>query len=422
MTEIADPGLKRSLSWIAATVALMAACVIPAHYFFTAYSYESARIRAAAIQAADALSEQIYLEPAFWQFNVKRMQQTLFALQQGPEMPYQRVFDLRGELLVDAGSAPAAPTLRRSAELTDGVRTVGRVEVAETLRPVWRGTLLSAGLGAALGLAMFVALRVLPMRALMHAAQRLEASRGELDAIQQELLRSERLAALGQLTATVSHELRNPLGTIRTSVFTIAAKIRGAGLGLEPVLERIERNVARCDAIIGELLNYARSQELALQPVVIDAWLDEVLDEQALPDGVVLGRALHSAATLPVDEERLRRVMVNVLNNACDALTDAGEAASARSDRIITVESRKLSDRVEILVGDTGRGIPSDVLPKIFEPLYSTKNFGVGLGLATVKQIMEQHGGGVSITNRLSGGAEVRLWLPLYDGPQSAAS
>ena len=421
MTREADPGLRRSLTVIAAVIATLAALVIPAHYFLTAYNYESARIRTEATRAAEALSEQIYLEPAFWQFNIKRIEQILFALGQGQDTLQRRVLDLESNLVIEVGEAPATPTLRRVAQLTDGVRTVGWIEVTETLRPVWRGTLHAAGLGVALGLAMFVALRILPMRALVFALERLEVSRERLDAAQHELLRSERLATLGQLTATVSHELRNPLGTIRTSIYTIAAKIRNRGLGLEPALDRMERNIGRCDAIIGELLDYARIQELSLQPIAIDPWLAAVLDEQSLPEGVVLQRALKSGATLPVDEERMRRVLVNVLDNACDAVSENQEDDPDTRDRIVMVESRILGNRLEIIVGDSGPGIPGEILPKVFEPLYSTKNFGVGLGLATVKQIIEQHGGGVTITNKFGGGAEVNLWLPLKkESPEAA--
>jgi signal transduction histidine kinase len=417
MAREADPGLRRSLTVIAAGIATLTALVIPAHYFFTAYNYEAARIDTEATRAAEALSEQIYLEPAFWQFNIKKMEQMLFALGQGQDTLQRRVLDLQSNPVVEVGKVPANPNLQRVSQLTDGVRTVGWVEVTESLRPGWRGTFFSGGLGIALGLAMFVALRILPMRALVLALDRLEISHQRLDAAQHELLRNERLAALGKLTATVSHELRNPLGTIRTSIHTIAEKIRARDLGLEPALERVERNIGRCDTIIGELLDYARVRQLTLQPIAIDPWLEALLDEQSLPAGVVLGRTLGSGATLPIDEERLRRVLINLLDNACDAVTENQDDDPEAWDRIVTVESRSLGNRLEITVGDTGPGVPGNVLPKVFEPLYSTKNFGVGLGLPTVKQIIEQHGGGVTITNKISGGAEVHLWLPLNSKP-----
>jgi signal transduction histidine kinase len=112
------------------------------------------------------------------------------------------------------------------------------------------------------------------------------------------------------------------------------------------------------------------------------------------------------------DTDRLRRAVINVYENACHALAQASEAGGKRTCRI-TVETRVRRNRYEIIVSDSGDGIPQETLPKIFEPLFSTKNFGVGLGLPTVKQIMEQHSGGVEAGNGRRQGARFVLWLPL---------
>ena len=232
-----------------------------------------------------------------------------------------------------------------------------------------------------------------------------------LEAAQHQLIQKERLATLGQLTATVSHELRNPLGTIRGSLFLIAQRVRDKGFGVEFILDRADRSIARCDNIIGELLSYTRTRDLDLQRTKLDSWLVEVLAEQALPRGVSLQQTLRAPVEVSLDPDRFRQVVVNILRNACEAL--AGVAEGGGGNSLLRIKTRVAANRAEILFEDTGPGIPADVKEHIFEPLYSTKGFGVGLGLPIVQQIMEQHRGGVEITSEVGQGTQVLLWLPL---------
>lgn len=239
--------------------------------------------------------------------------------------------------------------------------------------------------------------------------ENLQGSAKQLRAAQDDLLRKERLAALGQITATVSHELRNPLGTIRTSIFGVRERTRG--LGLERALDRIDRSITRCDEIIADLLEFTRTRELAREATAFDGWLDGVLDEQHIPDGVALRRDLGAGVELDIDPERLRRAVINLIDNACQAVTDG--AADGGRERVVAIETRAADGRLELAVADTGPGIPADVLPKVFEPLFSTRSFCVGLGLPTVRQIVEQHGGGIDITSEEGRGTRAVLWLPL---------
>ena len=224
----------------------------------------------------------------------------------------------------------------------------------------------------------------------------------------------ERLATLGQLTATVSHELRNPLGVIRTSAFIIKEGRTDTNPRVPRALERIERSVVRCDRIIDELLDFTRISGLEPEPTPIDAWLDATLKEQALPAGITLRRDFGLAGTtVPFDHDRFRRAIINVFDNACQAMTgEVDPEATDADDAVLSVRTRRKNGRVEVIFEDRGPGIPADVLPKIFEPLFSTKGFGVGLGLPVVKQIMEQHGGGIEIETAEGHGTKVCLWLP----------
>jgi PAS domain S-box-containing protein len=244
--------------------------------------------------------------------------------------------------------------------------------------------------------------------------QRVEERTAELRTAQGELVKSERLATLGQLTATVSHELRNPLGAMRTSMYVVEKKTDADDQRLRAAIDRVNRNITRCDQIIDELLDYTRIRDLNIQQTNINNWLGAVLSEQTVPDGVEVTRKFRAGgARVPADSDRLRRAVINIFENACQAVTDARRNETLPQAPEVTVETRLKNDRLEILITDNGPGVPVEIREKIFEPLFSTKNFGVGLGLPTVRQIMKQHGGGVTIGEKRGGGAKFALWLPL---------
>lgn len=250
-----------------------------------------------------------------------------------------------------------------------------------------------------------------------HLEERVAERGRELEAAHDELLRKERLATLGQLTATVSHELRNPLGAIRPSLFLIKRRVEEGDERMRHAVERIERSVTRCDHIIDELLDFTRIRTLERETLPFDRWLEELLDEQPIPEGIALQleRGL-AERRLSIDPHRLRRAVINVVENAIHALQEERpDDAPAGEPPRLTVATAERDGRIEIRVEDNGPGIPEEILPKVFEPLYSTKGFGVGLGLPTVKQILEQHGGDIEITTEHGRGTTMVLWLPSAD-------
>jgi PAS domain S-box-containing protein len=261
----------------------------------------------------------------------------------------------------------------------------------------------------------------------------------KLEEAQAELVRQARLSALGQLMAVVSHEVRNPLNTVRVALFSMGDIIRrGDEERARRTLDLAERNIVRCNNIISELLDYTRCRTLDRQLTRVDVWLDAVLNElqsplmgQVIPGDIVCARDLNSGAQLAIDREHLRRAVVNVVQNAVHALEDAtlgqaqdDESNDEESQKRLSVSTRVVRDgelfRLEIIVSDTGPGIPGDELEKVFEPFFSTKSFGVGLGLPIVASILEQHGGGVSIESQVGQGTGVTLWLPVEGGGQES--
>jgi signal transduction histidine kinase len=285
---------------------------------------------------------------------------------------------------------------------------------------------------ASVGLSLFLVLDLVGLAiSLMHFRQmaereaaaselrrRVDERTTELRAAQVELLRNERLSTLGQLTATVAHELRNPLSSIRNTVFSIKEATARGSLDLERPITRVERNIGRCDRIISDLLEFTRNREIHRALTPVDSWLDEVLSDQRIPKGIQLVRKLGAPnCQAALDVDRMRRVVINLLDNAVHALT----ARESARERTITVRTNAAADRFELTVEDNGPGIPADVLPKVFDPLFSTKSFGTGLGLPTVKQIVDQHGGKIDISSEPNNGTRVVVRVPLADTEKKAA-
>ena len=244
---------------------------------------------------------------------------------------------------------------------------------------------------------------------------------------QDEALRKGKMAQLGNLTATVAHELRNPLSTVRTSTYLLTRKIKDKGLGVEPQLQRINNGVIRCDNIITQLLDFSRSKAVKAEPTVLDVWLEKLIQAEAqkLPELVSI-ECYFGLGDKLVDLEpgRFERAIINLLSNASEALVGKGDDPKARFTEtpVIALKTKLTSRGAEISVTDNGPGISAENLSKIREPLFTTKNFGTGLGISAVEQILEQHGGGLDIDSVEGKGATFTLWLPIHhDSGEQAA-
>jgi diguanylate cyclase len=236
-----------------------------------------------------------------------------------------------------------------------------------------------------------------------------EANRN-LHGAMEKLSTTERLATIGQIAATVGHELRNPLASIRSSMELLRKQTSGRELGVERALDRIDRNTERCANIISDLLNFARKKELVSEPTRIAGWLSEILDEHPLPAEIALDRDFRATDEIPVDRQKLRQVIVNLIDNATQAMT-ATDWQPAQARRII-VRTESVDRGVRLSVVDNGPGIAPDVLPRIFEPLFTTKSFGIGLGMPMVRQIVELHQGTIIVDSTVGKGTTIQISLP----------
>lgn len=242
--------------------------------------------------------------------------------------------------------------------------------------------------------------------------------------LETEMAKKSKLAQLGQLTATVAHEIRNPLGAVKTAAFLIDRKTKDKALGIESQMLRINNGIARCDAIITELLDFTRSKALSLSAQNVDEWVEGVVAEErkGIPQEVrlICEPTVGQIATM-FDTGRMRRVLINLLSNAAEAMVGKGNDPSMRvtENPCIRVRTRLRGDMIEIEVADNGPGISEENIRKIREPLFTTKSFGVGLGIPAVENILEQHGGGLRIESTLGLGATMTASFPLR-APEAA--
>jgi signal transduction histidine kinase len=258
------------------------------------------------------------------------------------------------------------------------------------------------------GMAEIVAMR-------QHELERRVAERtAELTAAQHELMKQERYSAIGQLAASVAHELRNPLGAAKNTVHTIQEIAKTGQIDVARPVGRLERSLTRCERIIANLLDYVYVGEPKRRAASFELWLGAFLDMQALPPGISLVRDFAaSEAVIAIDAGRLQLVIANVIDNATQAIMDHTDGQPAGT---ITIATAIAGERLTLSIADTGRGIDAENMPRIFESLFSTRSFGMGLGLPTARKIVEQHDGAIAVASEPGEGTRVTITLPLAGG------
>ena len=227
------------------------------------------------------------------------------------------------------------------------------------------------------------------------------------DAYQYEYLqrqkRIERLVAIGQMAGGIAHELRNPLNVVRTSAFYLQhAKQPNAEKQAEH-LERIARQVAVADSVITALSDFAKLPLPEFRAVPVKILLDESLAGVQLPDSIAV--VVHCQENVPAvfgDSRQLFVVLTNLIRNAVDAMPAGGQ---------LTLSAEPADEQVQIVVADTGAGIEAEEVLRVFEPFYSTKARGIGLGLALTRAIVENHGGKISVSSTFGQGSHFFVLL-----------
>jgi signal transduction histidine kinase len=241
----------------------------------------------------------------------------------------------------------------------------------------------------------------------------LKASLTDLAAAHDQLVRSERLAAIGQLASTIGHELRNPLGVISNAVYLLRGDLGPAPTdAAERHLATAEREVSAATVIVSDLLEFARQRDPVLTEIDVAALVDEVVSVLPPPTNISLSREL-PADTLLVfaDRDMLRQVVLNLLGNAYQAMPDGGRARVS-----VGVDNGS----VLVSIADSGVGMTDDVRERLYEPFFTTKARGVGLGLAVTKRIVDAHRGDITVESQPDIGTTFVVRLPRLTLPHQA--
>jgi PAS domain S-box-containing protein len=247
--------------------------------------------------------------------------------------------------------------------------------------------------------------------------QRVEERTRELRDAQEQLVRQEKLATLGQLAGGVGHELRNPLGVINSAVYYLKLVQPDADEKIKKYHLIIEQEVNTAGRIINDLLDFGRIVSPDRQPVSVPELLQRVLTRFPLPASVQV--QLRIPARLPkvfADPLHLEQVLGNLTTNAGQAMKEGGTLTiSVRSSRPPASIALPPGSCLMIAIKDTGTGISPENMKKLFEPLFTTKLRGIGLGLAVSKKLAEANGGTIAVQSEPGKGSTFSLYLPVKD-------
>jgi two-component system sensor histidine kinase PilS (NtrC family) len=249
--------------------------------------------------------------------------------------------------------------------------------------------------------------------------------------MERDLRRSEKLAAIGQLSASIAHEIRNPLASISGSIQVLQRRTPTLADDREAqrLMQIVLRETDRLNTLITDFLLYARPAPRHVIAVPLADLVDDVLRmfEAVRPRDVTVETRLAPGLLLRADPEQLRQVLWNLVLNAAQAMEKGGrleiraEAAGGPPQEALSGrrnEEQAQPEWVEIAVSDEGVGIPMDALDRIFDPFFTTKRGGSGLGLAIVHRIVEQHAGNLRVESTPGAGTRIHVRLPVR-GPAS---
>jgi signal transduction histidine kinase len=229
----------------------------------------------------------------------------------------------------------------------------------------------------------------------------------ELRDTQEQLVRREKLATLGQLAGSVAHELRNPLAVLSNAAYFLKRTLADADEIITEYLDIIASEVHKSDKIVSDLLNFSRTrlaERAEREETMVSGLVARVLAEQPPPKQIEVSNQIDRG--LPpvfVDPQQMGQVLTNLIINACQAMPTGGR---------LTLSANVSENRVSLLVSDTGYGIPPENMENLFEPLFTTKAKGIGLGLAVSKRLVEANGGSIGVESEEGKGSTFIVKLP----------
>lgn len=226
----------------------------------------------------------------------------------------------------------------------------------------------------------------------------------DLKEAQAQLVRSEKLAVLGKMAGGVGHELRNPLGVMNNAVYYLKTTLNDTEETTKEYLEIISSEIYNADKIVSDLLDFSRVKPAEREKTALSELVAQVLEKHQAPENVEVTAAIPpDLCTVFVDPGKIDQVLVNLVTNAYQAMTDAGR---------LTVRAREEQNKVSLSITDTGCGISKANMQNIFEPLFTTKARGIGLGLAVSRSLVEASGGSIKVESEEGKGSTFTLILP----------
>jgi PAS domain S-box-containing protein len=293
----------------------------------------------------------------------------------------ERILELKSE--ATAGKRQSEVLKKPIADYLSGKEFIERGEIAYITpsgRRIWLGlalTPLKDGRGTAIG-------QLLVFTDLTH-----------LKAIESQMALRDKLSSLGEISAGIAHELRNPMAVIAGYTKLLSKKAEGA---LQPPVEAIAKEIAVMDRIISDFLSFAKPAELTLSAINVKAMIEQcVASVTGERNDIAAEVALDGSLSVKGDEIFLRQALINLLQNSVEAMPQGGSLTVKSSP------SRGTEGFLDITISDTGHGVSDDVKNKIFLPFFTTKEKGTGLGLAIVHKIIISHGGSISVESSEKG-------------------
>jgi signal transduction histidine kinase len=235
--------------------------------------------------------------------------------------------------------------------------------------------------------------------------KRVEERTRELRETQEQLIRQEKLAVLGQMAGSVGHELRNPLAVITSALYYLKLVQPDADGKVKKYLNIIETETRTAEKIINDLLDFARIKSVDVEAVSASELVIRILERYHVPEAVSV--RIEIPEDLPkfyADPRQMDQVLSNLVINACQAMSAGGE---------LIITAYQQDKMIAIAVNDTGEGIPQENMKKIFEPLFTTKSKGIGLGLAVSQKLAEANGGRIEVQSEAGKGSTFTLVLPI---------
>jgi signal transduction histidine kinase len=244
--------------------------------------------------------------------------------------------------------------------------------------------------------------------------EELQQANNQLIETQIQLVRTEKFGAVGELSAGVAHDLRNPLGAIRNGIYFLKSRLaKSSELSTEPkvaeYLKVMDERITQCDKIIEGLISFTRISTPVYSLVTLSEVLESTFAGVETPGGISVVRDYgETDVHVQADPLQLLRVFTNLIANANEAMLEGGE---------LTVAVRSAGPCAEVAITDTGPGISPEGLKKIFEPLYTTKIQGTGLGLSVCQQVIAKHNGSLDVHSKVGVDTTFTVSLPLFEAP-----